>query len=142
MNPVNSGSNGQSNCSRTHTLIKVGDTNNIHSNTRGKNRNRRVIWFNPPCCKFTNINMNKYFLNLLDRHFNWDNPLRKIFNRNTVKISYSCTNNMHSILNIHNRRLLDELDRNSGGPDEVSCNRRRKGKCSLGGWCNSKNVVY
>ena len=108
----------------------------------GKNRNRGIIRFNPPFCKLTNINIGKYFLNLLDRHFNRDNPLRKFFNRNIVKISYSCTINMHSILNNHNRRLLDELNRNSGGPDEVFCNYRRKGECTLGGRCNSKNVVY
>ena len=88
----------------------------------------------------SNINIGKNFLNLLDRHFNRDNW--KMFNRNTVKMSYSCTNNMHSILNNHNKRLLDELNRNSGGPDEVSCNYRRKGVCPLGGRCNTKNVVY
>ena len=142
VNPVNFGSHGRSNSSRTRALIKVGDTNNNHSNRRGKNRNRKVIWFNLPFRKLTNINIGKYFLNLLDKHFNRDNPLRNIFNRNTVKISYSCTKNIHSTLNNHNRRLLDKLNRNSGGPDVVSCNCRSKGECPLGGRCNSKNVVY
>ena len=49
---------------------------------------------------------------------------------------------MHTIVNNHNRRLLNELNRNNGGPDEVFCNCRRKGVCPLGRWCNSKNVVY
>ena len=49
---------------------------------------------------------------------------------------------MHRILNNHNRRLLDELNRNSGGQDEALCNCIRKEECPLGGWCNSKNVVY
>ena len=129
VNPVNSGFNGRSNCCGTRTLIKGGDTINNHSNRCGKNRNRRVIWFNFPFCKLTNINIGKYFLYLLDRHFNRDNPLGKFFNRNIVKISYSCTNNMYSILNNHNRRLLDELNRNSGGPDVASCNCRSKRKC-------------
>ena len=52
-------------------------TNNNHSNRSGKNRNRRVIWFNPPFCKLTIMNIGKYFLNLLDKHFNRDNSLRK-----------------------------------------------------------------
>ena len=30
--PVNSGSNGRSNSSETQVLVKVGDTNNNHSN--------------------------------------------------------------------------------------------------------------
>ena len=117
-------------------------TNNNHSNRWGKNRNGRVIWFNLPFCKLTNINIGKYFLNPLDRHFNQNNPLGKFFNRNTVKISYSCTNNMHSILNNYNRRLLDKLNRNSGGLDKVFNNCRRRGECPLGGQYNSKNIIY
>ena len=49
---------------------------------------------------------------------------------------------MHSILNNHNRGLLDELNMNSGGLNEVWFNCRRKGECPLGGRCNAKNVVY
>ena len=49
---------------------------------------------------------------------------------------------MHSILNNHNRRLLDELNRNSGGPDVASCDCRSKGECPLGERCNLKNVIY
>ena len=90
----------------------------------------------------TNIFLSLNFLNLLDKHFNRDNLLRKVFDRNTVKISHSCTKNMHSILNNHNRRLLDELNRNSGGPDVASCNCKSKEECSLGRRYNSKNVVY
>ena len=141
MNPVNSGSNGRSRSSGTHVLVKAGDTNNNHLNRQGQNRNRGVIWHNPPFCKLTNINIVKYFLNLSGKHFNRDNPLRKNFNRNTVKISYSCTNNMYGNLNNQNRRLLDELNRNDGEPDEMPCNCRRKGECPLKGRCNSRNVV-
>ena len=68
VNPGNSGSNARSSRSGTHSLVKVGDTNNSHSNSGGKNRNRRLIWFNPPFCKLTNINVSKYLLNLLDRY--------------------------------------------------------------------------
>ena len=46
-------------------------------------------------------------------------------------MSNSCTKNMHSILNNHNRRFLDELNRNSGGPDVASCNCRSKGNAPL-----------
>ena len=130
---MNAGYNGRSNSSGTCALVKVGDTNDNHSNRRGKNRNRRGIWFKPPFCKLTNINIGKYFLNLLNRHFNRNIPLRKFFNGNTVRISYFLTNNMHSILNNQNKRLLDELKRNSEGPDEVSCNCRRKEEFLLGG---------
>ena len=97
------------------------------------------MWFIPPFFKLTNINIDKYFLNLLDKPFDMNNLLGKYFDMNTI--SYSCTKNMHIILNNHKTRLLDELNRNSGGPDVASCNSRSKGVC-LDGQCNSKNVVY
>ena len=137
-------SKDRGNNSGTHAFVKVGDNNNNnnHSNRWGRNRNRKVIWFNLPFCKLTNIDIGKYFLNLLDKHFNRDNPLRKIFNMNTVKISYSCTKNMYNILNNHNRRLLDKLIINVGRPDVATCNCRSKGECSLGRHCNLRNIVY
>ena len=126
------GSKDRSNSSGTRTLVKVGDNNNNPSNRRGRNRNRKVFWFNSPFCKLTNI----------DNHFNRDNPLRKVFNKHIVKISYSFTRNMHNILNNHNKRLLDELIKNGRGPDVASRNCRSKGKCPLGRCCNSGNVEY
>ena len=35
-----------------------------------------------------------------------DHKLRKIFNRNTIKISYSCMNNTKQIIDNHNKRIL------------------------------------
>ena len=29
----------------------------------------KIIWFNPLFCKHTNINIGKYFLNLINKHF-------------------------------------------------------------------------
>ena len=54
-----------------------------------EHRKRKVIWFNLPFCKTSNIDIGKYFLKLKDRHFNKDSPLNRIFNRNTLKISHS-----------------------------------------------------
>ena len=113
-----------------------------HEKRRGKNRNREVVWFNPPFCRLANINIRKYFLHLLDKHFNRDNPLSRIFNRNTVKISYSCTKNMYNILSNHNKRLLNELITRDRNPDVESCNCRNKEECLLGGHCHSRNVIY
>ena len=98
----------KSNNGGTRILIKVGEVNNnSHSKRRGKNINRKVVWFNPPFCKLTNINIGKYFLLLLDKHFNRDNPLNRISNRNTGKISYSSTKNISNILSNHDRKLLN-----------------------------------
>ena len=47
-----------------------------------KNRKRKIIWFNL-YCKLVNMNIGKYFLKLIDKHFNQNDILHKIFNRKT-----------------------------------------------------------
>ena len=94
---------------------RMSDTSNNNNNIRNnnyknKNRYRKIIWFNPPLCKVININIGKYFLNLIDKHFKKNYPLNKIFNRNTLKIYYSCTNNISKIIHSHNKRLLANLN--------------------------------
>ena len=39
----------------------------------------------------------KIFLKLMRKHFPNGNPLRKIFNKNMLKFSYSCMGNMHHL---------------------------------------------
>ena len=68
-----------------------------------RNRSRNIIWFNPPFNKNVSTNVAKRFLNLLDQHFPKSNKLHAIFNRNTVKVSYSCTQNMWSMIKSHNK---------------------------------------
>ena len=55
-----------------------------------QNHSRNIIWFNPPFNKNVSINVAKRFLNLSDQYFPKSNKLHPIFNRNTVKVSYSC----------------------------------------------------
>ena len=59
-------------------------------NTNNKNnRKRNIIWFNPPFNQSVSTKIGKYFLNLLDTHLPPHHKFLKIFNRNSVKISYS-----------------------------------------------------
>ena len=62
-----------------------------------RNRSRNIIWFNPPFSSNVITNVAKLFLNLLNLHFPKSNKLHKIFNRNTVKVSYCCTENLLGI---------------------------------------------
>ena len=55
------------------------------------NRKRNIIWFNPPFSKSVITKVGHCFLKLLDKHFPKNHKFHKIFNRNTVKVSYSCT---------------------------------------------------
>ena len=72
-----------------------------------KNRKRKIICFNPPFCRLASINVGKYFLKLIDKHFKHDNILHKIFNRKTLKISYSCKKNIFKIINNHNIEIMN-----------------------------------
>ena len=62
--------------------------NLVHKNNNKRSRERNIIQFNPPFSQAVSTNTAKRFLNLLDKHFPQNNQLHKIFNRNTVKISY------------------------------------------------------
>ena len=50
-----------------------------------------IMWYTPPYNAAAKTNLGKQFLQLIDRHFPKGHKLHKIINRNTVKISYSCT---------------------------------------------------
>ena len=50
-------------------------------------------------------NIGKTFLKLI-KHFPRDHRLHKIFNRDTLKLGYSCMSNMPSIIKPHNCKLL------------------------------------
>ena len=77
--------------------------NTVNTKTHSKcNHKRNIILFNPPFNRNVSKKIGKYFLNLLDKHFPRNHCLHKIFNRNSIKVSYSCTKNMKTITNNHN----------------------------------------
>ena len=65
--------------------------NLVHKNNNKRSRQRNIIWFNPPFSQAVSTNIVKLFLDSLDKHSPWNNQLHKIFKRNIVKVSYSCT---------------------------------------------------
>ena len=68
--------------------------------TTKKQRIRKIIFFNPPFSLAVVTKIGKEFLNLVNKHFDTNHPYHKIFNRNTLKISYSCMENFKTkILN-------------------------------------------
>ena len=68
-------------------------------------RQKYIIWFNPPFKKVVTTNAAKMFLRLINRHLPKSHRLHKIFNRNTVKVSYSCMQNMSKIYKGHNSKI-------------------------------------
>ena len=83
--------------------------------------------------------MAKSFLQLVDKHFPRSHKLHKVFNRNNLKISYSCMTNMANIIKSHNQKILNE---NNGVSNERKCNCRNKDLCPLDGACLTSNVIY
>ena len=49
-------------------------------------------------------NVGRDFLNLVSKHFPKNHRYRKIFNKNNMKVSYSCTDNLQTIIKKHNRK--------------------------------------
>ena len=105
--------------------------------SKRKNRQRsNILWYNPPFSKNTSTNIGHKFLALVDKHFPKDHKLRKIFNRNSIKISYSCMTNTKQIIDNHNKRILTasiQVDDTAAAAiiNNKTCNRRQKNACPL-----------
>ena len=105
-----------------------------------RKRRRRVVWYNPPYSKNVATNIGKEFFKLLQLHFPKQHPLHSIFNRNTVKLSYSCTTNMDNILKAHNAKiLLKDIKKDE---EKKGCNCRNEAACPVANKCLKTNVVY
>ena len=108
--------------------------------TKKRRRKKEVIWFNPPFSCNVKTNVGKEFLKLVDRSFPEGNPLRKVFNRNTVKIGYKCMPNMAMAIKRHNNRILNQ-EVNVGGRTACKCDGGAQ-NCPVDGHCKDKWVVY
>ena len=108
----------------------------IHQHS-SKKRTRKIIWFNPPFTQTVKTNVAKLFFRLLDKHFPKSHLLHKIFNRNTIKVSYSCMNNVSQIIKQHNRNVSNKKEKQTN-----PCNCRNKNECPLNGNCKVQNVIY
>ena len=100
-------------------------------------RSRNIIWFNSPFNKNVYTNVAKRFLNLIDQHFPKSNKLHAIFNRNTVNVSYSCTQNMSNMIKSYNKNVI-----NKDVKELKSRNCGVKSKCPLNGRCQVTNIIY
>ena len=98
--------------------------NTTSYNYTKRNRQRNIIWFNPPFNRAVSTSIEKRFLQLLCHHFPPSNELHKKFNKNTVKVSCCCTQNITSIIKSHNQKLINTSIRNI-----LPCNCRKNHEC-------------
>ena len=128
-----------------YTTTETPPTTESQSKSEKRKRTRNIIWFNPSYSKNIRTNVAREFLKLIDKHFPKTSPLHKIFNRNTIKVSYSCMSNVRSVISSHNKRILKETasakesvkDRN-----EKLCNCRNVNECPLNKMCLTKDLIY
>ena len=104
-----------------------------------KNRQRNIIWLNPPYSMNIQKNSGREFLNLVDKHFSKNHRYNKIFNKNNIKVRYSCTDNLQTITKKHNRKNLETSKTPS---TENNCNCREKNDCPLKNNWFTPSVVY
>jgi hypothetical protein len=114
-------------------------TQNASQRTR-RNRQRNIIWFNPPFSKSVNKNIGREFLNLIDKPFPLQHKLHKIFNRNTLKISYSCMINVKSRITKHNAHIIRNSQSQNTETDNCNCD--NKNTCPLPKQSMSNNIIY
>ena len=105
-----------------------------------KNRSRRITYFNPPFSLNVASNVGRDFLKLIDEHFPKGHLLRKIINRNSVKISYRCMPNLKSKISKHNFKILKG---SNSFESENGCNcRKSMGPCPFNGNCLAESLIY
>ena len=107
----------------------------IRRDNKKKRKPRKIIFFNPPFCNTVKTKVGKQFFHLVNLHFAKNSKLCKIFNKNTIKLSYSCLPNIKNIINSHNRKILKE-----NKTSIKNCNCRMKNKCPFDGHCLKKGI--
>ena len=110
---------------------------NSNKNIQNK-RKRNIIWFNLPYGKNVTTKVAAYFLDLLQKHFPQHHKFRKLFNKNNVKVSYSCMPNMKSIINAHNKNTIGKTSDTNPRP----CNCIYPNDCSLNRNCLVKESLH
>ena len=102
-----------------------------------RNRSRKVMWFDSPFSQNVKTNIGKIFLKLAKQHFPKHHKLNKIFNKNTLKLSYCCMENMSSFIKQHNVNILS-----AESNEKRSSNCRNKECCPLEGHCLRECILY
>ena len=104
-----------------------------------RNRGRKILYFNPPYSSNVATKIGAKFLQIIDTCFPPTNPLHKIINRNTVKISYRTMSNMKQVISMHNTKVGQQQENNP--PPGCNC-RGGRATCPLDGACLTPGVVY
>ena len=117
--------------------------NNSNTQNARRNRNRKVICFNPPYSQNVKTNIDKLLIRLVKKHFLKDNKDHHIFNLNNLKLnnlklSYCCTTSIANIIKQQNSKALSKTN----DSNNRKCNCRSKPNCPLNGECLTQCLLY
>ena len=97
------------------------------------------MYFTPPFSANCKTKVGATFLRLVDNCFPSFHPLHKIFNRNTLKVSYSCMANMAQEIFKHNLNVKNQNKEKN--PPGCNC-MEGPAHCPLEGACQTDELVY
>ena len=117
-------------------LVYENSSVNENDKNEKKKRKRNITWHNLPYSANVKTYTGKIFFKLLNNHFPRGHKFYKIFNKNTVKLSYSSTKNMASLIATHNWYILNPNDQVYG------CSCRVRNDCRLQHKCLTPEIVY
>ena len=109
-----------------------------NKNEENKQRKKKIIWFNAPYRNNVSTKVGNRFLKLISKHFPRHLKFYKLFNKNKVKVSYSCMPNIKNKINTHNSKIINPPKDNTAR----TCNCIRKHQCPLNEKCLTNNVLY
>ena len=89
-------------------------------------------------------------MRLVDNYFPRHHKYYKLFNRNNIKLSYSCMPNMNNFIRKHDSKIMfpDDIVHvrlttvNPAPSTTKTCNCRRKTGCPMEGNCFSEFLIY
>ena len=118
------------------------DQNSSSEKRKRKNCRRNITWSNPRYSQNVSTNIGRRFCNLISKHFPRNSKLSKLFNINTLKLSYSCMPNMAAVISQHNSSILRGRTIGEKYAGVRPCNCRVKEDCPLNGTCQVRSMVY
>ena len=74
--------------------------------TNKSKRKRKINRYHPLFNLLTKTNLGKESFKILDSSFPKGHPLHTTFNRNKVRLSFSCLPNVQSKISFHNKKIL------------------------------------